>query len=454
MLGLAISKGLRFIGVVLCIRYVGNYTWGQTTSTIAIFSFLTFFIDQGLGSAPLLFHLQNRAADKRLLLLLSLYRVSMAFLFIAVLYITHSFIHSLDRLILIYSFVLIPRALSVDWWFLRRELYQITLYIGSVRTLLFFFLVLLFVRHAVRAETIIYIEMASESVSVAFGYLLLGLGRPAVATGTSPQFGIQDLLKFSSPFLIIGLLSTVQASMDVVFLKFFRGNEMVAQYDIGTKIGFLYFFIGATIIQIIRPKLTRLYLDKDIKRMGVILRTTSAILLLLSSILLMPSLYFPSELIGLFFNKNQELTVFVFRWVALWVSISFMTMLCSDTLLSLGKRRDYVRAAWICAVGNISANLILLKLFSGYGAIFAKIISEAIFLCVSLLWLPREIRKEISSSLFLQLVFFGVFIGLYSFSFLFGHRLVWFSLSLTGCLAIVFFGKVFTRETLAVLRDN
>jgi len=434
---------------------VGNYTWGQATSTLAIFSFLTFFIDQGLGSSPLLFHLQDRTVDKRLLFLLSFYRTSMAALFIAALYLIHYAFHPLDKLILIYAFVLIPRALSVDWWFLRRELYQITLYIASIRTLLFLFLVMLLVRHGTHAKVLVSIEMLSEAASVIFGYVaILGLSRNKTQKEPAFEFGIRELLIFSFPFLIIGLLNTVQSSLDIVFLRFFRGSEVVAQYDIGSKIGFLYFFLGATVIQIIKPKLTRLYHEKDTQRMGSILRTTSAILVLLSSCFLLPSLYFPSELIGLFFKKNQDLTIFVFRWAALWVSISFLTMLCSDTLLSLGRRRDYVRGAWLCAFTNIFANFILLQLFSGYGAIFAKIISEVSFLGFSLFWLPPDIRKEISDALIFQLSVLAVLIGLYGLSILCGYKLVWLSISLGICVALGFFGKVFTRATLVILREN
>jgi len=453
-IGLSVSKGLRFLGIVLCVRMVGYYTWGQVVSTLAIFSFVNFVIDQGLSGAPLLFHLQNRAADKRLWFLISMYRLATACLLIALLYLIHAFIHPLDKLILLYSFVLIPRALGIEWLFHRRELYQVILYIGSIRTALFFLCVLLFVRSGVSAERIVLIEMVSEAASIALGYLIRGLGRLHGEKTEVPQFGIRELLVFSFPFLIVGVLNNVQLSADVLFLRFLRGNEMVALYDIGSKIGFLYFFLGATIIQIIKPKLTRLYQGNDVKRMGAILRMTSAILLLLSTVFLIPSFYFSSELIGLLFRSKQPLTVFVFRWAAVWVTISFMNMLCSDTLLSLGRRKDYVRGALICALSNIGATLLLITLFSGYGVIFGRIIAEAVFLIVCFFRIPSEIRREISASLFLQVSVLAGFLALYSGSILLGHRFGWLGVSVAGCLLIGFFGKVFTRETLALLRDN
>ncbi len=455
LFGLAVSKGLRFAGVVYCIRMVGDYTWGQTVSTIALLSFLAFIIDQGLSGSPLLYHLRSRVADARLLRMISGYRLSMAVLFVAAIHLFHRVIVPLDELVLVYAFVLIPRALAVDWWFHRREQYQVTTYIASVRTLVFFGLVLVFVRPGAGAETLLFIEMAAEAVSIAFGYIMMRFSRAgATPDETGPEFGLGDLLRFSFPFLLIALLNQVQVSMDIVLLRFFLGSEVTAQYDVGIKIGFLYFFVGATFVQIIRPKLTRLYQTGDLARVGHILRTTSSLLLLAGSLLLLPSFYFSGDIISLLYNRDGGLPAFVFQWAALWVGVSFMTMLGTDTLLSLGKRRFYLYAAGVCAVVNIAGNLVLLQVFGGHGAIFAKILSEAAFLVAALAFIPREVRSTFAASLGFQFLVLAGFVVVLLGSAAFDAPMAGFALSLAGCGLIVWRGRVFSHETFAVLRDN
>jgi O-antigen/teichoic acid export membrane protein len=456
LLGLAVSKGLRFVAVVLCVRMVGDYSWGQSVSTIAIMAFAAFLVDQGLGSSPLLFHLSNRAADKRLLGLIAGYRTCVAVLLIALIHAFHYAVHPVDPLIRLYSWVLIPRALTLDWWFIRRQLYQVTLLIGSVRTLLFLGAVILWVRPHSGASTLLIAELATEAAAIAFSYLLIRYRRRhGEGEGEAPAIGLRELLVYSFPFLLIGVLNTVQSSMDIVLLRFLRGSEAVASYDIGTKMGFLYFFAGATMIQILRPKLTLLHqAGEDYKRIGTLLRMASSVLLLLTCLFMIPSFFFAPEVMRFVFDNDSPMTAGVFQWVALWVGTSFLTILCADTLLSLGRRRDYVRGAFLCAFCNIAANLVLIRFFSGYGAIFAKVFSEAVFLVWTFRCLSPAVRSEIREALGFQFAVIGSLVSFCLLSMAFGHRPLWLALSGVVVAYAVRRGRVFTRETLAVLRQN
>src|SRR5690606_22180793 len=113
----------------------------------------------------------------------------------------------------------------------------------------------------------------------------------------------------------------------------------------GLKVAILYFFVGAAVVQIIRPKLARLNLAGEVATIGRVLRTSSGALMLVSGLLLIPSLYFSEEIVSLLFGYDREVSSFTFRWAGLWVGTSFLTILCADTLLSLGRRRDYVKGA-------------------------------------------------------------------------------------------------------------
>jgi O-antigen/teichoic acid export membrane protein len=454
LFGLVISRGLRFAGVAYCLHRVGDYTWGQSVSTIALLAFLTFIVDQGLSSAPLLFHLRSRVADRQLLKLITGYRVAMATIFILCIHGISRWIHPLDPLFLVYALVLFPRSLSIDWWFHRRELYQFTTYITTVRTMSFFGAVLIFIHEGASAKSLLYVEMLSETISIGFSFYLMRFAPRSEEQGEPVFFGIRKLLIFSFPFLLIAVLNNVQVSMDILLLKFLLGNAVTAQYDVGIKVSFLYFFVGAAFVQIVRPKLTRLSQERNLEKLGLILRTTSSLLLLASAVFLIPCLYFAEWFVAFLFDRRAGLSVFVFQWSALWVGISFMTMLGSDTLLSIGKRKFYFIAACICAAVNIGGNFLFLKFFGGYGAIVAKILSEAVFLAAALSFLPGEVRKTFSVSLIMQFVVLFLLISTYLGTSALGMPLVGLLLSVIGVSLLFWRSRVFSADTLAVLKNN
>jgi O-antigen/teichoic acid export membrane protein len=453
--GLGISKGLRFFAVALCVRMVGDFSWGEVVSTMAAFTFVGLLLDQGLGASSLLFRIRDRGADDRLLAMIPRSRAVATVVFLLALHAFHYAVHPLPPLARLYSLVLLPRAFAIDWWFHRRELFQFTLYIGSVRTLLFFLLALAFVGPGASAATVILAEMASETASVGFAWMLRrAAARRREAPGPEAPFGFRELLLFSTPFLAIGLLNAVQVSADVLILKFFFGEKTVAQYDVGARIGFLYFFLGASVIQIIRPKLSRLHGEGNEAALRSVLGACSTLLLLLSAAFLIPSLYFAEPILKFSFGFDQEVSVATFRWAALWVGTTFMTMLCSDTLLSLGKRRRYLQAAALCAGVNIAANLVLLRFLDGHAAIFAKILAELAFMSASLRSLPAGLGAVVWKLVRQQLLVLFAFVATYFAAAWLDKPRLGLVVSLCLLAFVAVRGGFFSRATFAVFRQN
>lgn len=454
LFGLAVSRGLRFVAVVYCVRMAGDYTWGQTVSSLAIVSFLALLMDQGLGASPLLFRLRDRAADARLVRLVSGYRFAMAVVLLAALHAVNRLVLPLDALALTYALVLLPRAFAIEWWFQRRELYQFTTYIASFRTLGFFLLALAFVRPGAGAETILYIEIASEAASIAFAHLLARRAAPVPGGEEAEPFGIGTLVRFSFPFLLIAVLNNIQTVGDVLMLRAFAGEVETARYDMGIKISMLYFFVGATLVQILRPKLTRLHQAGETGRLTLLLRTASTQMVLVSSLLLLPSLYFAEPVVRLLYGRDIPLTAFVFRWGPLWVGTSFVTMLTADTLLSLGRRKAYVLGAFAAAIVILLANLALLPRFGGQGAVFAKVLSELAFLAIAMNRLPPDVLSGYRKGLWLQVGSLVVLATVFLASDGLGIPLAGLAVSLVFLGCVAWRRRAFSRETLAVLREN
>jgi O-antigen/teichoic acid export membrane protein len=447
-----LARGIRFAAIAYCVRVLGAEGWGQVVSTFVIVGFLNLAVDQGLNLVPSLHRLGDTAMDGVFLRKITAYRSSMAILVIVG---THvwNLIQPLDPLIPLFTLALLPRAWNLDWWFQRQNLYRFTMAIGAAKVAVFAGCMLAFLWSSRTAVSVVYAELASEFAGAALGFILFRRHRgPTAPVATGPILGYLQLVRLGQPLLLIGLLNTVHQSIDVVFLKHLCGYGVVGEYDVGYKIGFFLFFLGATIIQIIRPRLTRMGESGVSSGIGGILDSVSKLLSCMAASFMVFSFYFSDFAIGLIFGQRTELTRFVFQWAPLWVATAFMTMLCADTLLSLGMKGKYLQGALLCALVNVAGNIVLIKAFGGYGSLFATLLAEMAFFAYSFSLLPAEIRSCFSRTLAVQAAIYAALIAIYVSLGRSGSMLPAFGLSLL-CLGLLFrIQNPLKKSSLAVLR--
>lgn len=453
LVNMALSKGLRFAGIVLCIRQIGIEPWGQVASALAAVAFLGFIMDQGLSGTPQVYRVQDRSIDWVLAKTISRYRFAAALAVVAVLHFARFLADFPSSLVLFYSYVLLARSLSIDWLFHRREKFHLTMGINMVRMVVFFGLVALLIEPGSPPMAVIAIEIAAEVAGIAFSYAMVGrLG--LTAESRSGSLPLKPLLIFAFPILVTGVMDTALGSADILVLRLLRGYGETGQYDIGGKIGMTYFFLGATLIQILLPKFARLHAAGDGASMRDILKAAGKMLLLLGTALLIPSFYFSRELVALLFKQDYPLTVFVFQWIPIWVYVTPLTMLNIILLLAVGKRREYMLGTVMAAAVNVGANFLLIAQFSGRGAVFARFLSEAFLLAYSLARLPGEFRAGQVREIGIYLGNLALQFGLFRLHAAFGHRWLFVGLSLASFLAVVLWQRTVSRRTLETLLRN
>lgn len=452
-----LSKAIRFVAIAYCIRQLGAHTWGQIAAATVTVGFLYFAVDQGLGMVPTLHKVGERALDRIFLLRIAAYRFAMAVAVVGALRLVHAAGFPMDRLVLLYSLTLLPRALNMDWWFQRRELYHYIGALATFRVLVFTVGAAFLVKAGGTAELVLSIDIAAELAAVAAGYLLYRRNRDpaqAPAAEAAASLPMTALARMGHPFLFMGLLTTIHQSVDILFLKYMCGYRSVGEYDVGYRIGFFAFFVGAGVIQVIRPKLARLYQGGDTASIAPILASCSKILAALACGFVIVSFYFSEPLVALIFKDQGRLTPLVFRWVSVWVAIAFMTMLCADTLLCLGRKRKYLIGAVLCAVGNVAGNYVLILGFGDRGAIFATILSESIFLVYAYSQLPAAIRLPLTRSLVPQGLALAALVAGYLASTWFGAPMAFFAGSLMVLAVFVVKEGLLHKSTLSVLARN
>lgn len=452
VLNLVLGKGMRLVAITLAVRQMGPESWGQATATFALLALIGLVVSQGLGGLPQIFRVHDRALDRPLLYNISVYRLLMAVLVIAALHALAPHVPAIGPYVLLYSFVLIPRALSLDWLFHRRERYHLTLGVAALRAVLFFGLVVWQVGPESTARAVILADLVSETVGTLAGYLLL----PRAGLTGSPRGGrlrLGAILLAALPLWLTEVLHTLTLTLDILVLRFVHGYQAVAEYDIGAKIGMAYFFVGAALTQIVLPKLGKFHATGDHAALARVLSVSSVLLLALGSLLLLPSFYFAPEVVKLLFDKDYAATVRVFQWVPVWVYVSFMTMLNTTVLLATGQRRLYFYGALIGTAVNVAGYWLFIGAFAGPGAVLARLLGEIALFTYAFLVLPEAVkttyRREVVLQFTLLATLVALHVGVGSSS-----RPLGLALSLLVCGTVFWRRRIFSRATLQVLRSH
>lgn len=461
VLNLVLTKGLRLVAITLCVRQLGAASWGEVATTLAFLSLIGLVVSQGLNGLPQVYHVQDRTLDRALWRTITGYRFALAAFVILALHLLALRLDAITPLVLLYSFVLIPRALGVDWVFHRRERYHLTLLIGSLRAVVFFGLVLALVGPESTARAVIAAELVAEAVGLAAGYLLL----PRAGFAGSTRGGVVRLgalLAAALPLFLSEALNILSVTLDILFLRLMHGYEAVAEYDIGAKIGLAYFFVGASLVQIVLPKMGRLYAEGAEGSEGTeggrdallrVLAVSSNLLLALGALLLLPSFYFAPQIVRFLFDNDAPVTVTVFRWVPVWVYVSFMTMLNTSVLLATGRRRLYFYGTLLATVVNVAGFWLLIRGYAGPGAVAGRFLGEIAFFVFALGAMPGALRAAYKGEVMLQLGLLASLLAVYAATRGF-PPVVGALLSLALCGVVFHRRRVFSRETLATLRSH
>ncbi|HKP95105.1 MAG TPA: oligosaccharide flippase family protein [Fibrobacteria bacterium] len=449
-----LGRGIRFAAIAYCVRMLGAEGWGQVVSTFVIVAFLNFPMDQGLGLVPALYRVGDASLDGAFLRKITVYRTCMALGLIAGIQAWQGWSHSLNPLIPLFALALLPRAWNLDWWFQRQHLYRLAMGIAAAKALLFAGGIALALNAGAGPKAVVAVELGTEFAGAALGYALYRIHRLPAVPGDAVASGLRYrlLLRLGMPLLLIGILNTVHQSIDVVFLKHMCGYGVVGEYDVGYKIGYFLFFLGGTIVQIIRPRLAGMRESGRSAEIGGVLKSISGLLSCLGAAFMIFSFYFSEWAVSFIFGQRTDLSRFVFQWAPLWVASAFMTILCADTLLSLGMKSRYIQGALLCAAVNVLGNYFLIEAFGGYGSLFATVGAELAFLGFSLWALPADIRGRLSGTFMAQASAYACLIAIFLATRRDASGLTGLGLSLVCYGFLLGLRKPFAKSALAALR--
>jgi len=167
----------------------------------------------------------------------------------------------------------------------------------------------------------------------------------------------------------------------MVMLKFMQNFETVGWYSVGYKVYELAnIFPGVLFLPAFFPVLSRIYNLENREKYRDFLYRTLRILFTASILLSAFFVVFAPFIISWFFPDSFSPSILVIRIIVLVLAISSLSVLFNALLLIQNKEKFVFKIIVIGCVTNILLNLILIPKYSLYGAAWATVIAEMVYL--------------------------------------------------------------------------
>jgi len=223
-----------------------------------------------------------------------------------------------------------------------------------------------------------------------------------------------ELLKYSWPLAISGIVISIYMKIDQVMIKEMLGNSSVGHYAAAVKISEAWYFVPIVINSSLFPAIINAK-KRSLKEFYDRLKILYSFMLLSAVAISIPTTIYSKYIINLLYKEqfDQASTVLMFHiWAGVLVSLGVVT---SSIVIANNKQNNALISTSIGAISNIILNLLMIPSFGIIGAAFTTILSQIISglivpiyfrvdpyyprILMNSIWaLPRELISHFSSN--------------------------------------------------------
>lgn len=193
----------------------------------------------------------------------------------------------------------------------------------------------------------------------------------------SARYDVRDILNFSIPLWISGLLSTFRSNIQTVLLGALSTITSVGIYTVASKIDLVGVMIYRAAITAVKPILAELDARQDWKQMGQLYQATSRWVFMLNIPIFLIMVLFPSELLSLFgrsfVNGSQALMILAWSNLA-----NVSTGICGSIIDMTGHTRLKLFNSVTQIAVSIGLNYVLIQQWGLLGAAVATLAGIAL----------------------------------------------------------------------------
>ena len=395
-----------FLTMVILTRYLGREMYGNYMYVLTLVVVFGAFADWGTATIGVREASKEKKQRDKILINVFLLRLFLSlgaslFMLLTAFLVPLKDISPLDGLlvrqgIIIGSLILILFALKASFGIIfqtRLEMHKFA--IGDIiASFLIFLMSYLFVRFDFGLVPLISAVLLANLLAVSIlGFLV----KKVISLKLSWDFAfIKRFLKESLPMGTILLMFTIDNKIDTIMLGSIKGSASVGVYAVSCRIYDVLILMAAYLMNSLLPVLSR-YADisKWREKIKIIYQKSFDILLMMGILAIVLVLIFSPLVIRLITqNRFVEFadSVLVLRILSLAVFLSYFNHLTGYTIVALGRQRLYLLVASSALIFNVLVNLVVIPRFSYYGAAVVTILTEALVLTITVVFIFRLMK--------------------------------------------------------------
>ncbi len=320
------------------------------------------------------------------------------------------FVDSLRSNLLLYmccGIQLILCYFNIDWLYKGEEEYAYITKRNIFIKVLSILFIIIFVRNS--KDYIIYALISSAAMGLNYVFDIIYLKKFV-------KFSMKNLnLRIHMKplaFLAISLFfSSIYSKVDITMLGATIGNKSVGYYSNGHKIINIIITTCTSITAVFLPRMSLLY--KENKEKFIRLLNNGIRIILFISI--------PAT-IGVFLLSNPAIMVLygssfaktgtvLMIFSPLIIIKGLGDLLCYQTVISIGKEKYLIPAAFAAMIINVVLNIVLIPIYYEIGATIASVISEFVVNAIMIILIRRNVKFMVSFTEVLKVIISSIVMG-------------------------------------------
>lgn len=204
----------------------------------------------------------------------------------------------------------------------------------------------------------------------------------SVENKSESRFSYSSIASKSYPMAISNLAIFLMMTFDIVLLKKYKGDEVVAYYGIAIKIVSVLFMISNSVFISVSLKIAQQFSDNSKSALLNTMRQSSRIIFVLTLPIVIIVCFYAEHILGFFgTNYTQAKQAFLILLVGQLIASAFG--LTSIYLNMTGRQKIFQRILILAVLLNFILNIILIPLYSLTGAAMAFVTSLLFWNCIT-----------------------------------------------------------------------
>jgi O-antigen/teichoic acid export membrane protein len=257
-------------------------------------------------------------------------------------------------------------------------------------------------------------------------------------------------LQESWPIGLSVIVTFIYFKADIFLLKWLSTNEAVGIYGAGYKVLENITFFPGMIMGLIMPMLSY-YILKDKKKFFSLINENFKLFTILIIPLLIITLFFAENIIVLITSPEYLAAATVLRIVVFSLAFIFFGMLFGSIMIAAKLQKQQLIALSVCAIFNVSANLIFIPKYSYLATSYVSVATELLVVILSVLIVYKNLHFLPKLKNFNFIILAGLIMATYIFIL---QSLPFLVLLITSPLVyftILILSKVITKKELSLL---